>query len=281
MVEKSVYTSHGAFGTCDVAYQDWGHTNAQKTVVCVHGLTRNSNDFDYLSKVLSKHSRVLCIDVPGRGESAWLEDPADYSYPTYCYVVMDLIAHLELEKVDWVGTSMGGIIGMMIAAMPRNPITKMVINDVGPFLPKEALGRINGYLSMEFEFASIDDIESHLRHIHQPFGPLTDEQWKHMATHSTRQDDAGRWQLAYDPRISEPFRGMVDEDIAFWEVWDAIQCPTLLLRGETSDILLRETAEEMLTRGPQTHLHEFQGIGHAPALMDEEQISIINNWLHD
>lgn len=278
-MKKSTYQDVGPAGPCAMSYTDWGDADNPNVVFCVHGLTRNSRDFDALAEVLSKTYRVISVDVAGRGESQWLKNPADYTYPTYCPMIWRLIMHLGVKNLDWIGTSMGGIIGMMIAAMPGNPINRMIINDVGPFLPKEALQRINAYLSMDFDFASLADIERHLRKVHEPFGPLTDQQWAHMAKHSSRQDENGNWCLSYDPAIKEPFKDVVDDDIAFWEIWDAIRCPILLLRGETSDILLRQTADEMLLRGPETQLVELPGIGHAPALMSDEQISTMEKWL--
>lgn len=279
-MRQSYYQDQGANGSCRIGYTEWGDSANKDVVVCVHGLTRNARDFDILAKALSKTHRVVCVDVPGRGQSDWYSDPLDYSYPNYSAAMGRFLAAQNLNEVVWVGTSMGGIIGMTVAAMPGNPIKKMVINDVGPFLPKEALQRINMYLSMAFAFKSVKDIELHLRKVHEPFGPLTDSQWAHMAAHSSVQKEDGSWALSYDPAIKEPFKDLANEDIAFWEVWDAIKCPTLLIRGETSDILLRQTAEEMLTRGPECQLIEFPGIGHAPALMSEDQVSSIVKWIN-
>lgn len=279
-MRKSTYLDVSPAGSCNISYTDWGDIDNPNVIVCVHGLTRNSRDFDFLSQSLSRQYRIISVDVPGRGESQHLNNPADYIYPNYCAMIWRLIMHLDVKKPDWIGTSMGGIIGMMMAAMPGSPINRMVINDVGPFLPKNALQRINTYLSMDFDFVSLTELEQHLRKVHEPFGPLTDNQWAHMAHHGSRQRSDGRWVLSYDPAIKEPLKDVAEEDIVFWEVWDAIQCPVLLIRGETSDILLRETAENMLTRGPATQLVEFPGIGHAPALMSDEQISIIQKWLH-
>lgn len=269
----------GPRGPCRIAFTEWGDANNPDVVLCVHGLTRNARDFDALARALSASHRVISLDVPGRGDSDWFDNPEDYTYPTYISLILDFISKLEVRHLDWVGTSMGGIIGMMIAAMPGSPIQKLVINDVGPFIPKEALQRINTYLAMDFQFPTQAGAEQHLRKVHEPFGPLTDDQWAHMAQHGSRQDADGQWRLSYDPAIRQPFKDVIHEDIAFWEVWDAIACPVLLLRGELSDILLRETAEEMTGRGPETKLVTFKGIGHAPALMAEDQIAVIRDWL--
>lgn len=278
-MRKSVFEATGPSGPCKIAYTDWGDIDNANVVLCVHGLTRNSRDFDELAEALSADYRVICPDIPGRGDSDWLKNPADYDYTTYCRVICDLVSQLATPNINWVGTSMGGIIGMMIAAMPQSPIRKLVINDVGPFIPKAALQRIGTYLSFDFHFQNTSEIENHLREIHAPFGPLTDAQWAHMATHGGRQDEHGQWQLKYDPAISVPFKELADEDISFWEIWDAIGCPSLLLRGENSDILLKHTAEEMTRRGPKTDLIEFKNIGHAPALMADEQIQTVYDWL--
>ncbi|NQV98101.1 MAG: alpha/beta hydrolase [Rhodospirillales bacterium] len=278
-MRNSVYSASGPLGSCDIAYTDWGDLDNPDLIVCVHGLTRNCRDFDALAQVLSATYRVISIDVPGRGNSQRLASPAAYTYPTYIALLWPFIASLKARNLDFIGTSMGGIIGMMIAAMPESPIQRMVVNDVGPFLPKSALQRINTYLAMDFQFDSVAAVAQHLRRVHEPFGPLTDAQWAHLAEHGSRRGTDGRWRLAYDPAIREPFKDVINEDISFWEVWDAIRCPVLLLRGETSDILRPETALEMTQHGPATDLVEFAGIGHAPALMAPEQISTITDWL--
>ena len=278
-MREAFFEATTSSGPCRISYMDWGQIDNPDVVFCVHGLTRNSRDFDALAKVLSEEYRVICLDVPGRGTSDWLADPADYIYPTYCRVISELISDIGTPEINWVGTSMGGIIGMMIAAMPATPIKKMVINDVGPFIPKAALKRISLYLSLDINFESISELERHLRQVHAPFGPLTDAQWAHLAEHGSRQDEQGRWHFKYDPKIAMPFKDVSDEDITFWEIWDAIKCPSLILRGEASDLLLRETAKEMTQRGPQAKLVEFAGIGHAPSLMAADQIETIRKWL--
>ena len=277
-MKKSFFEAPTPCGPCNVAYTDWGDTNNPNVIVCVHGLTRNSRDFDLLAEALSADYRVLCIDIPGRGKSDWLSNPANYTYETYCSIMSALVTYIRTPRINWVGTSMGGIIGMMVAAMPNSPIQKMVINDIGPFIPKSALKRIGTYLALDFHFDKQSQIEPHLREIHAPFGPLTDDQWAHMAKHGSRQDDQGQWRLSYDPDILVPFKDTMGDDIAFWEVWDAIKCQKLLIRGQDSDLLLNETAKEMTTRGSKTELIEFAGIGHAPSLMAPDQILAIQRW---
>ena len=263
---------------------DWGAersvAGARRTVVCVHGLTRNGRDFDHLARVLAEDRRVICPDVAGRGLSDPLTDPEHYALPTYIGHMIQLLSRLGLDEVDWVGTSMGGLIGMGVAAMEASPIRKLVLNDVGPFLPKTALQRINTYLGLDLRFASLDALEAHLREIHAGFGPLTDAEWRHLAEHSVARREDGRFGLNYDQRLSRPMTTGPIEDIDLWPVWDQIRCPVLVLRGIDSDLLLPATAAEMTRRGPKAEVIEVDGTGHAPALMAKDQIAIVSAWLN-
>ncbi len=263
-----------------LAYLDWGDPKAERTLVCVHGLTRNARDFDVLAAALAGQGwRVVCADVVGRGRSAWLADPAGYDYQQYLADVNALLARIGAERVDWLGTSMGGLIGMMLAATPGNPVGRLVINDVGPFIPKAALQRIAGYLTARPpRFASLDEAEAHLREIHAPFGDLSDAQWRHLAEHSVVAAEGG-FAFRYDPEIRRPFVGQPVDDVLLWPVWDAVSCPTLVLRGADSDLLLPETAAEMTRRGPEAALVEIPGCGHAPALMAPDQIAVVRDFL--
>jgi len=262
-----------------LSYADWGGPGAARTVICVHGLTRNARDFDHLATVLAQDMRVICPDVIGRGLSDRLQDPAHYALPTYVAHMLQLIRELELETVDWIGTSMGGLIGMGVAATEGSPIRRLVLNDVGPFLPKAALESINGYVGRDPRFADLAELEAYLRRIHAGFGPLTDAQWRHMATHSAREHPDGGLGLSYDQRLATAMREGPIHDIDLWPVWDAIRCPVLVIRGANSDLLLPETAREMTERGPRAKLVELPGIGHAPALMADDQIALVRDWL--
>ncbi len=268
-------------GTYGLAYADWGDPGAARTVVCVHGLTRNGRDFDALAAALADGlgARVICPNIVGRGRSDWLRDPARYAVPTYIGHLIQLLAHLNVSApVDWVGTSMGGLIGMGLAAATENsPIRRLVLNDVGPFLPKAALERIGGYLVRggAQRFDSLEALEAYLREVHAPFGPLTDAQWRHLAEHGAWPTDDGGVMPAYDPAIAGPFGADPHQDVDLWEHWDRITCPVLVLRGAGSDLLLPETAREMTRRGPRAELIEFEGVGHAPALMAEDQIAAV------
>ena len=269
----------GPHGFHSVAYTEWGAPQAERTVVCVHGLSRNGRDFDSLAAALSGERRVVCPDIVGRGHSDWLEVKADYGYPQYCADMAALIARLGVEELDWVGTSMGGLIGMMLAAQPGTPIRRLVMNDIGPFVPRAALQRIGGYVGKDPRFETIDALEAYLREIYAGFGVLADHQWRHLAEISARPV-AGGYGLAYDPAIGLPFADAeAIEDVDLWALWDAVACPVLLLRGAESDILLAETADEMTSRGPEAQLHTVGRVGHAPALMDGTQIDAVRDWL--
>jgi len=262
-----------------VAYRDWGHPLCPRVVVCVHGLTRNGRDFDALATALDDRFRLLCPDMPGRGDSDWLADPNDYVFPTYLTVLTALLAHADVERVAWVGTSMGGLLGMVMAAQPNSPVKRLVLNDVGPALAPAALVRIAGYVGLDPVFDSFSALEAHIRSVSAPFGALTDAQWTDLAQSSARQTADGRWRLKYDPGIAVPFRSANVAAPDLWTVWDAITCPTLLLRGAESDLLSAETAAAMQTRGPKPRLVEFPRVGHAPMLLDREQITPVAAFL--
>ncbi len=273
------YLGLGPHGFHRLHYTQWGDPDNPRVLLCVHGLTRNSRDFDYLAAALADRYRVLCPDVVGRGQSQWLPVKNDYGYPQYCADMAALIARCGAESVDWVGTSMGGLIGIMLAAQPQNPIRRLVVNDVGPFIPKVALERIAAYVGLPVSFGDLDELEGYLRVVAATFGPLTDDQWRHLAEHGARSLEAGGYALAYDPGIAEAFKGVELTDVDLWPVWEAIRCPVLALRGAESDLLTAEDFQAMQERGPKTRGVEFAGVGHAPALMAAEQIATIRDWL--
>jgi pimeloyl-ACP methyl ester carboxylesterase len=295
----------GRSGFRKVVYQEWGSPKCLRIVVCVHGLTRNGRDFDYLANALSSRFRVICPDMAGRGDSDWLEDKQDYGFPLYQADATLLLARVtaprralalpwgrvrddESAEVDWVGTSMGGLIGMMLASQPASPIRKLVLNDVGPLVPWQALLRLKSYVGKATQFATLEEAETYVREVCQSFGNLTDAQWRHLAVHSVRRDGDG-FCLAYDPAISSSTAGVNEfanllgaeamRGIDLWGVWDKVSCPTLVLRGAESDLLLAETAHEMTQRGPKATVVEFPDVGHAPALMSELQIRVIRDFL--
>lgn len=259
-------------------YTEWGAPGGP-VVVCVHGLTQNARSFDALSSALAPTHRVVCLDVAGRGRSDRLGNPADYDYPQYLADMNALFARLDVTRLDFVGTSMGGVIGMMLAALPGHPIARLIVNDVGPTIPKEAIARIRDYVGRDYRFADIDALEAHMRKVYAPFGPLTDIQWRKLAEDAAYRNDDDSVSQAYDPAIALSFLSGEVQDVEFWPVWDSIDIPTLVLRGADSDLLGTETAIEMQRRGPRATLIEFEGVGHAPALLDDDQIDVVKRFL--
>ena len=294
---------HGRFlgmhrgGWHRVAYTDWGDVRSNHVVVCVHGLTRNSRDFDALARALAPSCRVVCIDVVGRGDSDWLDDPTGYAFPTYEADAAALLARATAGAsdpsrlaIDWVGTSMGGLLGMVLAARSGTPIRRLVLNDIGPYIASAALHRINAsHARAAAEFETLDAVERQMRVTYAGFGPLTDAQWREVALHGSRRSEKGTFRLACDPAvIAGPARsGSVDANAAdeapppldLWRSWDRIRCPTLALRGAASDVLDAQTARDMRLRGPRARVVEFTGIGHAPWLADEAQIAPVREFL--
>jgi pimeloyl-ACP methyl ester carboxylesterase len=265
-----------------MAFVEFGNP-AAPAVVCAHGLTRNGRDFDALAEALSDRFHVICPDLPGRGKSDWLADAAAYQPPSYVVALAHLLAQIN-KPVAWVGTSLGGICGMMLAAAPGTPLTRLVLNDLGPLIPAAALKRIRDYMSDAPErFASLAALEAHLRIIHAPFGKLTDAQWAHLARFSARtvldQTGQGAFAMHYDPKIVDPIRANVPLDVDMWPLWNLISLPRLAIRGAESDLLLADTYERMLATGAEGYVVE--DAGHAPALMDEASIARIRAFLLD
>jgi len=272
-----------------VAYYEWGDSDNDRVVVCVHGVGRNGRDFDVLAEALAPTRRVVAVDMPGRGQSEWLADPNDYVFPVYLATLAALIAACRVEQVDWVGTSMGGLIGLFLAAKKNSPIRRLVLNDVGAFIPWSALFRIKGYITRGRRFANEGEVEAYVRRVCASFGKLTDEQWRHLARHGARRADDGTYELRYDPGIGEGLHGHIDAEfpigpdvlrgIDLWNVWGKLKCPTLVLRGAESEVLLPKTVAEMRSRKPDVEIVEFPGVGHAPALMSSEQIAVVKEFL--
>ena len=259
-------------------WTEWGPVGGFPTL-CVHGLTRTGRDFDELARALAADGgRVICPDIPGRGMSGWLPDGRFYAVPAYVQAMLPLVQALG-GPFDWVGTSMGGLIGMPIAAIPGMPLRRLVLNDIGGFIPKAALAQIGAYVGQAVNFPDLPALEAHLRRIHAPFGPLTDAQWRHLAETSGRVTPTGRWVLHYDPAIAVPMRGVEPQDADLWALWEQVKAPTLILRGESSTLLLPETAARMAER-EGARLVTVSGCGHAPALMDVSQIETVRAFLN-
>lgn len=269
----------GPHGFHRMAYTDWGAPAAERVLFCVHGLTRNGRDFDYLAAALEDRYRTLCPDIAGRGKSDRLTHSEDYNNRQYVADVMALFARSGADHIDWVGTSMGGMMGMIVASMPGSPIRRLILNDIGPWLPKAALQRIADYVGSVQQFDDRAGVEGYLRTVHEPFGALTDDQWRHLAEHSSYPRDDGGYELACDPKIGDAFQAMAIDDVDLWALWDRIECPVLVLRGADSDLLSADVANEMASRGPKAEVVEIEGCGHAPALMDGGQIATVRDWL--
>jgi pimeloyl-ACP methyl ester carboxylesterase len=265
-----------------VAFTDWGRGGDRGTVVCVHGLTRQGRDFDPLAKELATQGyRVICPDLVGRGLSDRLFDPKDYDLPQYVLDMTTLLATVGATQVAWVGCSLGGLIGMVVAGMPNSPIRRLLLNDIGPHLPLDAVLRIGRYvLAGPSRFTSAEAVDSYFREILAPFGRLSPEHWRHLAKHSVIPDGEGGYRLRYDPLIANGFKPPWIYTRRLWSFWDQIQCPTLILRGADSDLLLRSTAAEMLARNANARLLEIPNCGHMPPLLDAEQISIVSQWMN-
>lgn len=277
-MQNSSFLGLSAAGFHTVVYHEHGVPGGRVTV-CVHGLTRNGRDFDRLAAALASDGRhIICPDIVGRGQSDWLPRPELYSYPQYLADMAVLLGKLGDVEVDWVGTSMGGLIGLMLAAQPHTPIRKLVLNDIGPFVPQAALARLAGYVGQAPEFSTAEELEAYIRRIHAPFGLKEEADWQELARNSSRSLPDGRLALAYDPAIGLAFQGPLT-DVNLWLLYDMIRCPVLVLRGAQSDLLLPETAAEMTRRGPQAQLVEFAGCGHAPALFDPAQINVVRAFL--
>lgn len=261
-----------------IAYREWGDPRNRDVLLCVHGLTRTGRDFDEVARTLCVQWRVVCPDVAGRGDSDRLPDPGLYALPQYVSDMVTLIARLDVEDVGWLGTSMGGLIGMALAAQAGSPVRRLVLNDVGALVKRAALERIASYVGKAPRFASLAEAEQYIRSIAAPFGPHSDAQWRFLTETWLRRNDDGSWRAHYDPRIGE--LGLAPEkDLELWALYDAVRCPTLLLRGEHSDLLTRDTAKEMTRRGPKARLVEIRGVGHAPTLLHAEQIAVVREFL--
>lgn len=278
-----------------MAYWEWNDTgNPQHphVLMCVHGLSRQGRDFDVFARRMSRHARVVCPDVVGRGQSDWLADPRGYQIPAYVGDMLALIEQLHarapITQLDWVGTSMGGIIGMVVAGQKELPLPvpvhSLVLNDVGPSVQWDALQRIGSYLGRPLRFDSVQAAADELRRISQGFGPHSSEEWLELSRPMVSRAAHERWRLHYDPGIAAPMRKMTEEaaeggERYLWKLYEQITARVLLLRGAQSDLLSRQTAQRMTQTGPRAQLREFEFVGHAPTLVAPEQGSVVERFL--
>lgn len=266
-----------------MAYTEWGDPENERVLVCVHGLTRSGRDFDRVATALSDVYRVVCPDVVGRGQSDWLPEPSRYGIPQYVADMTTLIARLDVESVDWFGTSMGGLIGMALAGLTGTPVRKLLVNDVGPHIEPAALARIGSYVGQPVRFASLDEGIDHAALLAASFGPLTLDEWREINTPLLRQRDDRAWEFRYDPGIAVPFTASTPEantagEAMLWHLFEAAKCPVLVVRGALSDLLSRETVAQMVARGHEVSSVEIPGVGHAPAFLDPQQIGIARQF---
>ncbi|MFZ6775370.1 alpha/beta fold hydrolase [Undibacterium sp. Ji83W] len=267
-----------------MSYKEWGDPLNSKVLICVHGVTRVAEDFDSLAVALCQEYRVVCPDVVGRGYSGRLRNPMHYQIPQYVSDMVSLLARLDAETVHWFGTSMGGLIGMSLASLPDNPIKKLVLNDVGPVLNPDALARIGDYIGQDVRFDSFDEAQAYIKAISISFGPHSEAQWEKLARDVLRQNEQGQWVRHYDLGLAQPIKASTPELAAIaqtmlWAAYDAISCPTLLVRGAESDLLTAESAQAMTQRGPRARLVEFAGVGHAPTFVQPDQIAVAVDFL--
>ena len=277
----------GTRGLHRMAYWEWGDPANPRVLVCGHGLNRQGRDFDTLAQAMCADYRVVCPDVVGRGQSDWLADPAGYAIPAYVADMVTLVARLNVAQVDWVGTSMGGLIGLGLASLPNNPVRRLVLNDVGPVIQPVALRRIGAYLGQPQHWKTLDEAADALWAISQGFGPHTREQWLALTRAqlvAQEQGGVAGFKSHYDPNIAVPVRAITPELAAageafLWHSYDRITAPTLLLRGADSDLLSPATALAMTLRGPRAQLHELPGVGHAPTLVAADQRALVRGFL--
>lgn len=285
-----------------MAYWQWGDAQAEHVVVCVHGLSRQGRDFDTLARVLcaqalahGKRIRVVCPDVVGRGKSDWLQDPQGYQVPEYAADMLQLLGALQaaapMVQLDWVGTSMGGLIGLVVCGQPGLPLPvaprRLVLNDVGPALQWAAIERIGAYLGRSVEFSNVQQAADAMWAISSTFGPHTPAQWLELSRHMVQPVSSApgaALRLHYDPAIAVPFQQTTQAtaeqgELLLWQLYDQIHMPTLLLRGQDSDLLTPETAQAMQQRGPKARLVEFAGVGHAPTLVAADQTAVVADFL--
>ena len=266
-----------------MAWWEWGDPANPRVLVCVHGLSRQGRDFDTFAQAMQGEYRVVCPDVVGRGQSDRLADPMGYQIPAYVADMVTLLARLNAGTLHWVGTSMGGLIGLGLAALKHSPVSKLVLNDVGPSIEPAALARIGTYLGLPARWRSLEEAADALWSISQGFGPHTREQWLALTRPMLKADGDG-FVPHYDPNIAVPFRAITPEaakagEALMWMMYDSLRCPTLLLRGADSDLLTLQTAQAMEARGPKAELKQFAGVGHAPMLTSPNQIEVVREFL--
>lgn len=260
-----------------MAYVEWGDPDNPRVLMCVHGLTRTGRDFDVLASHLARHYRVVCPDIVGRGKSEWLRDPNWYIFPQYVADIVTLVARLGVDHLDFFGTSMGGLIGILLASMPGSPIGRLLINDVGPHIEPVSLLRLREHIGQRQRFETAQEGVDYIAQRSEGFGPHTEAQWRALNAPMLRRVDGG-FELRSDPAIAQAFNQVsmaaaLTGELALWQAFDAIQCPVLVAHGECSDLLSPFTVNEMVRRGQSVRSIDIPGVGHAPTFIDPLQIA--------
>ncbi|MFT5421523.1 MAG: pimeloyl-ACP methyl ester carboxylesterase [Candidatus Endobugula sp.] len=259
-------------------YREWGDPDSEHTIICVHGVTRLSRDFDTLAEELSKTYRVICPDIVGRGYSDWFGNKQNYNFLQYCADMNALIANLNVEKVHWIGTSMGGLIGLILGALTHTPIQSLILNDVGPNLKRAELQRLGQYIGKAPTFPTKEDLFAYYEKTYAAFGRLPKKQWQEMALYSAFEESYG-YRMHYDPKIGDAFRASYSfYNFDLWKYWEDIDCPSLLIRGELSTFFPQEVADKMCQRGSDVQFSEVKNVGHAPMLNSKTEINTIKKF---
>lgn len=262
-----------------INYLEWGNPK-NDTMVCVHGVTRNAHDFDFFAQTMHENHHLICPDVVGRGESDHLINGQGYDYLQYNADMNALLARIDKPKVDWLGTSMGGIIGMVLASLPQTPIKRLILNDIGPEITRDSLTMIGEYIGRAPDFRSRAKLKEYIRNIYTEFHPMSEDDWDAMAETSTVRTKTGKYKLRLDPAIGDAFRESISLfDIDMWDTWQAIHCPILILRGKESSFFSKEVADKMVATNPDATLVELEGAGHTPTLRNDAQVNVIRDWL--
>ncbi len=277
---KHIVTLPDPAGTHRMVYHEWGDPNNPHVLICVHGLTRNGRDFDFLATALQQKYRVLAPDLIGRGQSDWLKDPALYTIEQYVADLLGWLHQLGLKKVDWLGASLGGILGMLIATRPDSPIQRLLLDDIGPIIKKESVAKLSSEVKANPVFPSLTDLKDFLKQLYAKTGEMQPYHWDHLLAHDHIALPNGGYTRAYDPQLFLSFIPMQNNDIEFWPVFKAIRAPIFLLHGKESAVLTADICDEMKQYQPTMVVKDLPNITHAPSLMDEKHIGMVVNWLN-
>lgn len=275
------YHALGPSGFYKVAYLEWGDPQNPEVLVCAHGLTRNAHDFDFLARELQDQYRIVCPDIVGRGHSDFTKVPETYTIQQYVQDMVALLARIDVEKVNWLGTSMGGIIGMAIAVQANTPIKRLILNDLGMVIQKESVVRIKSYATKYPLFNTLEEAKKDMQSRLVTFGQLKENEWQHLVNYGFQKGEDGKWHYAYDPAIMRAVEQSEVEDTNLEHLWRKVTCPTLIIHGAESDLLLRQTIDNMIKIHPDTTAVDIPHVGHAPTLIPNEQIQIIKDWLNN